>query len=60
MEVLVEGTGKRGLSTQSRTRTNRIVHLPTDHEAGSFLDVRITAAAPHHLLGEVATTAVAV
>jgi tRNA-2-methylthio-N6-dimethylallyladenosine synthase len=59
-EVLVEGTGKRGTSTQSRTRTNRIVHLPTDHEAGTFLDVRITAGAPHHLLGEVATTPVAV
>jgi tRNA-2-methylthio-N6-dimethylallyladenosine synthase len=59
-EVLVEGTGKRGTSTQSRTRTNRIVHLPTDHEAGIFLDVRITAGAPHHLLGEVATTPVAV
>ena len=60
LEVLVEGLGKRGASTQSRTRTNRIVHLPTDHEAGAFLDVRITAAAPHHLLGEVATPAVAV
>jgi tRNA-2-methylthio-N6-dimethylallyladenosine synthase len=60
MEVLVEGSGKRGSSTQSRTRTNRIVHLATDHEPGAFLDVRITAGAPHHLLGEVAATAVAV
>jgi tRNA-2-methylthio-N6-dimethylallyladenosine synthase len=60
MEVLVEGSGKRGSSTQSRSRTNHIVHLRTDHEPGAFLDVRITAGAPHHLLGEVATTAVAV
>ncbi|MBA3690285.1 MAG: tRNA (N6-isopentenyl adenosine(37)-C2)-methylthiotransferase MiaB [Actinobacteria bacterium] len=60
MEVLVEGTGKRGSSTQARTRTNRIVHLRTHHEAGAFLDARITAAAPHHLMGEVAATAVAV
>src|SRR5918995_411749 len=26
VEVLVEGSGRRGMSTQSRTRTNRIVH----------------------------------
>src|SRR4029453_18458020 len=36
VEVLVEGDGKRGGSTQARTRTNRIGHLgdPLDH--GSF------------------------
>ncbi len=60
MEVLVEGSGKRGSSTQSRTRTNRIVHLATNHEPGAFLDVRITSAAPHHLMGEVAATTVVV
>ncbi len=52
LEVLVEGAGKRGDSTQSRTRTNRIVHLRTLHEPGTFLEARITSAAAHHLVGE--------
>jgi tRNA-2-methylthio-N6-dimethylallyladenosine synthase len=53
LEVLVEGAGRRGGSTQSRTRTNRIVHLGTDHPAGTFLEARITGAAAHHLAGDV-------
>jgi tRNA-2-methylthio-N6-dimethylallyladenosine synthase len=53
LEVLVEGAGRRGGSTQSRTRTNRIVHLGTEHPAGTFLDARITSAAAHHLAGDV-------
>jgi tRNA-2-methylthio-N6-dimethylallyladenosine synthase len=53
LEVLVEGAGRRGGSTQSRSRTNRIVHLTTEHAAGTFLEVRITAAAAHHLAGDV-------
>jgi tRNA-2-methylthio-N6-dimethylallyladenosine synthase len=52
-EVLVEGAGRRGTSSQSRTRTNRIVHLEGAHEPGTFLTARITDAAPHHLSGEV-------
>jgi tRNA-2-methylthio-N6-dimethylallyladenosine synthase len=60
LEVLVEGAGKRGDSTQCRSRTNRIVHLPTHHAPGTFLQARIVEGAPHHLLGEVAPTAVAV
>jgi tRNA-2-methylthio-N6-dimethylallyladenosine synthase len=52
-EVLVEGAGRRGRSTQSRTRTNRIVHLRDAVEPGSFVTARITDAAPHHLTGEV-------
>ena len=52
-EVLVEGEGKRGGSTQARTRTNRIVHLVDPLERGSFADVRVTAASAHHLTGEV-------
>jgi tRNA-2-methylthio-N6-dimethylallyladenosine synthase len=51
-EVLVEGAGKKGGSTQARTRTNRIVHLVEPLDAGTFVDARITEAAPHHLLGE--------
>jgi len=52
-EVLVEGGDRRGHSTQSRTRANRIVHLAEALEPGTFADVRIIAAAPHHLTGEV-------
>jgi tRNA-2-methylthio-N6-dimethylallyladenosine synthase len=51
-EVLVEGPGKRGPLAQARTRGNRIVHLDGAWEAGTFLDARITSAAPHHLIGE--------
>jgi tRNA-2-methylthio-N6-dimethylallyladenosine synthase len=52
-EVLVEGTGRRGPATQGRTRTNRIVHVPEVLDPGTFVDVHVTAAAPHHLTGEV-------
>ena len=51
-EVLVEGAGRRGAS-QARTRTNRIVHLHGTLEPGTFVTVRITDAAAHHLSGEV-------
>ncbi len=53
MEVLVEGGDRKGRSTQARTRTNRIVHLPDALAPGSFVHARITAAAAHHLSGEV-------
>jgi tRNA-2-methylthio-N6-dimethylallyladenosine synthase len=53
VEVLVEGAGRRGTSTQSRTRTNRIVHLAEPLEPGTFVRARITGAAAHHLSGEV-------
>jgi tRNA-2-methylthio-N6-dimethylallyladenosine synthase len=51
MEVLVEGTGRKG-GTQGRTRTNKVVHFDGSHEPGDILDVRITAAHPHHLGAE--------
>jgi tRNA-2-methylthio-N6-dimethylallyladenosine synthase len=53
VEVLVEGAGPRRSSTQSRTRTNRIVHLPEPLDPGKFVTARITDAAAHHLAGEV-------
>jgi tRNA-2-methylthio-N6-dimethylallyladenosine synthase len=58
-EVLVEGGDRKGRSTRSRTRTNRIVHLPDPLEPGTFAHARITAAAPHHLTGELAPAPVA-
>jgi tRNA-2-methylthio-N6-dimethylallyladenosine synthase len=53
VEVLVEGAGPRRASTQSRTRTNRIVHLGEPFDPGTFVTARITDAATHHLAGEV-------
>jgi tRNA-2-methylthio-N6-dimethylallyladenosine synthase len=57
VEVLVEGDDRTGRSTRSRTRTNRVVHIGDDLAPGSFVDVRIVAAAPHHLRGELAPEA---
>jgi tRNA-2-methylthio-N6-dimethylallyladenosine synthase len=51
VEVLVEGTGRKG-GVQGRTRTNRVVHLPGEIDAGTFLDARVMSAHPHHLVGE--------
>ena len=50
-EVLVEGGDRKGRSTQSRTRTNRIVHIADVLDPGTFARARIVAAAPH-LTGE--------
>ncbi len=51
--VMVEGPSKRDADVATtRTRGNRIVHVPGTWEPGSFLDVRITRAAPHYLDGE--------
>ncbi len=53
-EVLVEGPSKKDPSvTTARTRGNKTVHAPGEYEAGSYLLVEITQAAPHHLLGTV-------
>jgi tRNA-2-methylthio-N6-dimethylallyladenosine synthase len=54
VEVLVEGPSKKDASkTTGRTRTNKLVHFTDSVPAGEFREVRITAAAPHHLEGEV-------
>jgi tRNA-2-methylthio-N6-dimethylallyladenosine synthase len=59
-EVLVEGAGRKGRSTQSRTRTNRIVHLPDALPSGAFTHARIVSAATHHLSGVVVAASAAV
>jgi tRNA-2-methylthio-N6-dimethylallyladenosine synthase len=51
VEVLVEGRGRKGRA-QGRTRTNRVVHVDGDPAPGTFLDVRVVGAHPHHLDGE--------
>ena len=51
-EVLVEGPSRKDPSiATTRTRGNKIVHIPGTWDPGTFLDVRVTRAAPHHLEG---------
>ena len=52
-EVLVDGSGRldNGLA-KGRTSCNRIVHFPATVGRGSFLEVRITRANAHSLIGE--------
>jgi tRNA-2-methylthio-N6-dimethylallyladenosine synthase len=55
-EVLIDGPSKKDPSVVSgRTPQHKLVHLPPGPTAlrpGTFADVRITAAGPHHLTGE--------
>ncbi|MGI9642589.1 MAG: tRNA (N6-isopentenyl adenosine(37)-C2)-methylthiotransferase MiaB [Acidimicrobiia bacterium] len=52
-EVLVEGPSKRNADVATtRTRGNRIVHVPGTWQPGTMFEVRITRAAPHYLEGE--------
>jgi tRNA-2-methylthio-N6-dimethylallyladenosine synthase len=55
-EVLVEGPSKRDPSQATgRTRQNKLVHFGDGGDAiapGSYASVRVTAAAPHYLRGE--------
>ena len=52
VEVLTEGPSKKDRSrTTTRTRTNKIVHVPGELSAGTFVDVVIRDGHPHHLEG---------
>ncbi len=56
-EVLVEGPSKtRPELRTGRTRQNKLVHFPADAplRGGSFVDVDVTGAGAHHLLGALA------
>jgi tRNA-2-methylthio-N6-dimethylallyladenosine synthase len=51
--VMVEGPSKRDpLVVTTRTRGNRIVHIPGEWEPGSTFESTVTRAAPHYLVGE--------
>jgi len=56
-EVLVDGMGRldNGL-LKGRTRCNRIVHFPGPARRGDFVDVQITRAHAHSLIGETRPT----
>ena len=52
VEVMVEGPSKRDAAVATtRTRGNRIVHVPGLWPAGTLLTVDVTRAAPHYLEG---------
>jgi tRNA-2-methylthio-N6-dimethylallyladenosine synthase len=59
VEVLVEGEGRKG-NRKGRTRTNKLVHAPGQMAAGTFADVEVTGAHPHHLDGHVVPDPLAV
>ena len=51
-EVMVEGPSRRDPTVATtRSRGNRIVHVPGSWDAGTTFAARITRAAPHHLEG---------
>jgi tRNA-2-methylthio-N6-dimethylallyladenosine synthase len=54
-EVVVEGPSRKDASLLTgRTRQNKLVHFasPAALGAGTVADVLVTAAAPHHLAGD--------
>jgi tRNA-2-methylthio-N6-dimethylallyladenosine synthase len=54
-EVLVEGPSRKDPTvTTGRTRQNKLVHFraETPLRPGTYAEARVTAAAPHHLTGE--------
>ncbi|HKA84366.1 MAG TPA: tRNA (N6-isopentenyl adenosine(37)-C2)-methylthiotransferase MiaB [Acidimicrobiales bacterium] len=56
-EVMVEGPSRKDPAvTTGRTRHNKLVHFraPEPLRPGSYAEVRVTAAAPHHLTGALA------
>ncbi|GBD85124.1 (Dimethylallyl)adenosine tRNA methylthiotransferase MiaB [bacterium BMS3Abin02] len=54
VEVLTEGPSKKNAAmATTRTTGNRVVHIPGEYPAGEFLNVEITGAARHHLVGAV-------
>lgn len=52
VEGLAEGPSRKDERVAStRTRGGKLVHVPGVYRPGTFLDVLVTSAAPHHLIG---------
>lgn len=52
VEVLSEGPSKKDTSmATTRTRGGKVVHVPGEYAPGTFLDVELTEAYQHHLVG---------
>ncbi|MGH9053851.1 MAG: tRNA (N6-isopentenyl adenosine(37)-C2)-methylthiotransferase MiaB [Acidimicrobiia bacterium] len=55
VEVLTEGPSRKDPEVATtRTRTNKVVHVPGSFPMGEFLEAEILQAAPHHLVGRLA------
>jgi tRNA-2-methylthio-N6-dimethylallyladenosine synthase len=55
-ELLIEGPSKRDFNrVTGRTRTNKLVHVAASADPGTFVDVEVTTAHPHHLDGVLAS-----
>jgi tRNA-2-methylthio-N6-dimethylallyladenosine synthase len=55
VEVLTEGPSRKDPEVATtRTRTNKVVHVPGRFPMGKFLEAGILEAAPHHLIGRLA------
>jgi tRNA-2-methylthio-N6-dimethylallyladenosine synthase len=51
-EILVEGPSRKDAAMATgRTRGNKLVHVADPLVAGELVEVTVTAAAPHHLIG---------
>jgi tRNA-2-methylthio-N6-dimethylallyladenosine synthase len=56
VEVLAEGPSRKDSAmATTRTRTNKVVHVPGMFAPGTFLTAHIERAAPSHLVGSVAS-----
>jgi tRNA-2-methylthio-N6-dimethylallyladenosine synthase len=56
IEGLIEGPSRKDPEmATARTRTNKVLHVPGVHPAGTFLEAVVDHAAPSHLVGRVAT-----
>ncbi len=52
LEVLAEGPSKKDPTVATtRSRGGKVVHVAGDYPAGTFFEVEVTGAGPHHLLG---------
>ncbi len=52
VEVLAEGPSRKDEEVATtRTRGGKVVHIRGQFRPGTFLDVLVTSAAPHHLIG---------
>jgi tRNA-2-methylthio-N6-dimethylallyladenosine synthase len=52
IEVLAEGPSRKDeQAATTRTRGGKVVHVRGSYRPGTFLEVLVTSAAPHHLIG---------
>ena len=53
VEGLAEGPSRKNEDVAAtRTRGGKLVHIPGVYPPGTFVDILVTSAAPHHLIGQ--------